>query len=65
MFNCRKISIGSWTLAVLCLAELELTLAASIGQRWVKSGAVASESKTCSQIGIDLMKAGGNAVDAV
>ena len=28
-------------------------------------GAVASESKTCSQIGIDLMMVGGNAADAV
>jgi hypothetical protein len=28
-------------------------------------GAVASESTRCSQIGIDLMKAGGNAADAV
>ncbi|OTB08933.1 hypothetical protein M426DRAFT_129475 [Hypoxylon sp. CI-4A] len=29
-----------------------------------KRGAVASESKVCSQIGIDLLKQGGNAVDA-
>ena len=28
-------------------------------------GAVASENKICSQIGIDLLKGGGNAVDAV
>jgi len=28
-------------------------------------GAVASENKVCSQIGIDLLKAGGNAVDGV
>lgn len=28
-------------------------------------GAVASESKICTQIGIDLLKAGGNAADAV
>lgn len=28
-------------------------------------GAVASENKVCSQIGIDLLKAGGNAADAV
>ena len=28
-------------------------------------GAVASESKACSQIGVDLIKAGGNAADAV
>ena len=30
-----------------------------------KRGAVASESKVCSQIGIDLIKDGGNAADAV
>ena len=30
-----------------------------------RQGAVASESKICSQIGIDLMAAGGNAADAV
>lgn len=30
-----------------------------------KSGAVASENKICSQIGIDLLKMGGNAADAV
>ena len=30
-----------------------------------KHGAVASESKVCSQIGIELMNAGGNAADAV
>ena len=30
-----------------------------------KLGAVASENKVCSQIGIDLLKAGGNAADAV
>lgn len=30
-----------------------------------KSGAVASESSVCSQIGIDLVKDGGNAADAV
>lgn len=30
-----------------------------------KLGAVASESSVCSQIGIDLLKAAGNAADAV
>ena len=30
-----------------------------------KRGAVASESAVCSRIGIDLLKAGGNAADAV
>jgi len=29
------------------------------------NGAVASESKVCSQIGIDVLKDGGNAADAV
>lgn len=30
-----------------------------------KLGAVASESSICSRIGVDLIKAGGNAADAV
>ncbi|KAL8679561.1 MAG: hypothetical protein Q9186_004155 [Xanthomendoza sp. 1 TL-2023] len=30
----------------------------------VNHGAVASESKTCTQVGVDLLKAGGNAADA-
>lgn len=30
-----------------------------------KLGAVASESATCSKVGIDLLKEGGNAADAV
>lgn len=30
-----------------------------------KLGAVASESSVCSRIGVDLIKAGGNAADAV
>ena len=30
-----------------------------------KLGAVASENAVCSRIGIDLLKAGGNAADAV
>lgn len=56
-------------LAFVSLLQLNTSLAASIEQvqkRWdVTSGAVSSEDKTCSQIGIDLMKAGGNAADAV
>jgi hypothetical protein len=49
------------------LIESSGSLAASIHSfdKQVKSGAVASEDKACSQIGIDLMKAGGNAADAV
>jgi hypothetical protein len=30
-----------------------------------QQGAVASENKICSSIGVDLLKAGGNAADAV
>ena len=40
----------------------------SVGELQVdydKLGAVASESKLCTQVGIDLLKAGGNAADAV
>ena len=34
-------------------------------QESAKNGAVASESAVCSRIGVDLIKAGGNAADAV
>ena len=30
-----------------------------------RNGAIASENKLCTQIGIDLLQAGGNAADAV
>ena len=34
-------------------------------QSVIQHGAIASESKLCSQIGIGLIKAGGNAADAI
>ena len=37
----------------------------STGQIQDKKGAVASESSECSQIGIDLLRIGGNAADAL
>jgi gamma-glutamyltranspeptidase/glutathione hydrolase len=54
-------------LALVFISQSNISFAISIRQpekRWVKSGAVSSEDKTCSQIGVDLMKAGGNAADA-
>ena len=55
--------LSPWTL-LGALAVSQLALANPVpGQD--KLGAVASESAVCSKIGIDLLKAGGNAADAV
>ncbi|KAF7853276.1 hypothetical protein EAF04_010777 [Stromatinia cepivora] len=56
--------------ACLALALLPSTKAISIPSysnpaHDAKNGAVASESSICSSIGIDIMKAGGNAADAI
>ncbi|KAI0140430.1 gamma-glutamyltransferase 1 [Xylariaceae sp. FL1272] len=54
-----------------CLAAVTLQLAVSAASptcysgKEPKLGAVASESSVCSHIGIDLLKAGGNAADAM
>ncbi|KAI1262816.1 gamma-glutamyltranspeptidase [Xylariaceae sp. FL1019] len=54
-----------------CLAALTLQLAVGAASpqcysgKEPKLGAVASESSVCSNIGIDLLKAGGNAADAM
>jgi len=60
------------SLAFLGLATARLSVPRSdyrLGARHYqendKLGAVASESSVCSQIGIALIKAGGNAADAV
>jgi gamma-glutamyltranspeptidase/glutathione hydrolase len=57
------------TVALLALASNTLfpQLVASHPQHEVKDkkGAVASESEICSKIGIDLLKHGGNAADAL
>lgn len=50
-------------LAVANLVVANPVPASQLGQD--KLGAVASESSICSNIGIDLLKAGGNAADAV
>ena len=54
-----------WILNAACAKVSQVFLGGSVTEANDKNGAVASESKTCSQIGIDLMKAGGNAADAV
>jgi len=43
----------------------QLALAAPAHPSNAKRGAVASESSICSQIGTDILKAGGNAADAL
>ena len=53
--------------ATLALAATQVPLGSSTTQQPGKDdlGAVASENKICTRIGIDLLKAGGNAADAV
>jgi gamma-glutamyltranspeptidase/glutathione hydrolase len=57
-----------WALmATFALAATQIALSSLTSTRLEegKLGAVASESKICSQIGIELLKAGGNAADAL
>lgn len=54
-----------WALHAASANASQVFLANSATEANDKHGAVASESKICSQIGINLMKAGGNAADAV
>ena len=57
-----------WALmAAFALAATQIALSNLAPQKYgdSKLGAVASESKICSQIGIDLLKSGGNSADAV
>ncbi|MCJ1402154.1 hypothetical protein MMC11_005373 [Xylographa trunciseda] len=60
--------ICAWALmAAFALAATQIALSSLAPQNHGdgKLGAVASESKICSQIGIDLLKSGGNAADAL
>ena len=60
--------ICTWALmAVFALATTQIALSNLTPQRFGdgRLGAVASECKVCSQVGIDLLRAGGNAADAV
>ena len=60
-----RIAICIWTFqAAFAWAATEIPLGDSKFEDG-KLGAVASENKICSHIGIDLLKAGGNAADAV
>ena len=62
------VTLCLWALlAALALAATQTALGVSPPQRvdGDKIGAVASEHKTCSKIGIDILKMGGNAADAV
>ncbi len=52
-----------WSLLPIIAHAAQVLLGGTAGPQG--HGAVASESTRCSQIGIDLMKAGGNAADAV
>ena len=58
--------ISPWTLlGALAVAQIALANPVPVCAGQDKLGAVASESSICSNIGIDLLKAGGNAADAV
>ena len=51
----------------LCIISLLFLLLQSnnaIGQTYARNGMVASSNKTASQVGIDILKKGGNAIDA-
>ena len=69
--NIQKMEIAlfcTWALmAVFALAATQIAISNLTPQMSGdgRLGAVASESKVCSQVGIDLLKAGGNAADAV
>lgn len=54
----------SWLLPLLFLTQL-VNATASQSPHEPRLGAVSSENSECSKIGIDLLKAGGNAADAI
>ena len=55
-----------WVLHAICALASQIYLGDEPARSGdARHGAVASENSVCSQIGIDLMKAGGNAADAV
>ena len=52
-------------LTILILLQRHLGIAIPLERRENTSGAVASETKQCSEIGVNLLKVGGTAADAV
>ena len=62
--NCRTKAFLSLTALLICGLELGYLLAASKPPVRARQGMVASSEKLASQIGIDTLKKGGNAVDA-
>lgn len=52
-------------LALLLVAQNVVAIPYYYGEKKDDNGAVASEAAVCSEIGVDLMKRGGNAADAV
>ena len=69
-FAFKPLSLLIWSLlfALTCGATPQQAVLGGLPGAEVNNnrlGAVASENKVCSQIGIDLLKAGGNAADAV
>jgi gamma-glutamyltranspeptidase/glutathione hydrolase/leukotriene-C4 hydrolase len=58
--RCKK----QWVILVILLVYSIYSLAAPFDLRHGYNGAVASEHIECSQIGLDILKEGGSAVDA-
>ncbi|RPB11281.1 gamma-glutamyltranspeptidase [Morchella conica CCBAS932] len=52
-------------LALLLVAQNVVAIPYYYGEKKDDNGAVASEAAVCSEIGVDLMKRGGNAADAI
>lgn len=52
-------------LSCLCQVGNAAPASAALGCEEDKLGAVAAESAVCSKIGVDVLKQGGNAADAV
>ena len=67
MVSLARLACNVVLLQTVCVLASQVVLedSAARATNHDRHGAVASESKICSQIGIDLMSAGGNAADAV
>lgn len=57
--------IGASAFVAFLYLTTSKLLFVGLHQEVLHHGAVASEKKVCTQVGLDLLKAGGNAADAV
>ena len=65
IFKIRSLASAGILSCALFLSGLPVGGASAIENAKDKHGAVACESATCSNIGIDLLKKGGSAADAL